>query len=91
MAKNGFSLWDMACRQLDAVAARMDLDPNMLARLRTCQRSLIVSVPVRTGEVVGGRTQILDGLKSGDQVVVEGAFALKSQLLKEEMGGGHGH
>ena len=51
----------------------------------------LVSVPVRTGEVVGGRTQILDGLKSGDQVVVEGAFALKSQLLKEEMGGGHGH
>ena len=51
----------------------------------------LVSVPVRTGEVVGGRTLILDGLKAGDQVAVKGAFALKSQLLKEEMGGGHGH
>lgn len=51
----------------------------------------IVAVPIRTGDVVGGRTLVADGLKPGDQVVVKGAFALKSQLLKEQMGGGHGH
>ena len=51
----------------------------------------IVAVPIRTGDVVGGRTLVADSLKPGDQVVVKGAFALKSQLLKEQMGGGHGH
>lgn len=60
MAEKGFSLWDMACRQLDAVAARMDLDPNMLARLRTCQRSLIVSVPVRMDD---GRVEVFEGFR----------------------------
>ena len=48
-------------------------------------------VTVQTGEVVGDRIIILDGLKAGDEVVVEGAFALKSQILKAQMGEGHGH
>lgn len=48
-------------------------------------------VTVRTGEVVGDRAIILEGLKAGDEVVVEGAFALKSQILKAQMGEGHGH
>jgi len=49
------------------------------------------AVTVRTGEVVGDRAIILEGLKAGDEVVVEGAFALKSQMLKAQMGEGHGH
>lgn len=49
------------------------------------------SVPVRTGEVVDERTIVSVGLKPGDEVVVEGAFALKSQILKSQMGEGHGH
>lgn len=48
-------------------------------------------VTVQTGEVVGDRVIILEGLKAGDEVVVEGAFALKSQILKAQMGEGHGH
>lgn len=48
-------------------------------------------VSVRSGEVVGDRTVILDGLEPGDEVVVEGAFAVKSQMLKAQLGGGHGH
>lgn len=43
-------------------------------------------VPVRTGEVIGDRTLIREGLKPGDAVVVEGAFALKSQMLKSQLG-----
>lgn len=43
-------------------------------------------VPVRTGEVIGERTLIRDGLKSGDTVVVAGAFELKSQMLKSQLG-----
>lgn len=48
-------------------------------------------VSVRTGSVIGNRTVITDGLKVGDIVVVEGAYALKAQILKAQMGEGHGH
>lgn len=48
-------------------------------------------VPVRIGEVMGGHTIILEGLKSGDTVVVEGAFTLKSRMLKAQLGEGHAH
>lgn len=48
-------------------------------------------VPVRAGEVIGDRTVIREGLKTGDTVVVAGAFAVKSQLLKAQLGEGHGH
>jgi len=33
-----------------------------------------------------GRVQVLDGLKAGDEVVTEGSFILKSELLKGELG-----
>lgn len=93
-------LFDAPARSRDASLAttRLSVPSEALVQLqgdtivfRRDADGGLVSVPVRTGEVVGGRTQILDGLKSGDQVVVKGAFALKSQLLKKEMGGGHGH
>lgn len=48
-------------------------------------------ISVRTGSVIGNRTIITDGLKVGDIVVVEGAYALKAQILKAQMGEGHGH
>ena len=41
--------------------------------------------PVRVGETVGGNTPVLEGLKPGEQVVVQGSFILKSQLLKSSM------
>jgi cobalt-zinc-cadmium efflux system membrane fusion protein len=40
---------------------------------------------------MGDHTLIEDGLAIGDTVVVEGAFALKAQLLKAQLGEGHGH
>jgi cobalt-zinc-cadmium efflux system membrane fusion protein len=48
-------------------------------------------VPVRTGEIVGDTTVIEEGLKAGETVVIEGAFALKAQMLKAQLGEGHGH
>jgi len=48
-------------------------------------------VPVRVGEVIGDRTVIREGLRPGDTVVVAGAFAVKSQMLKAQLGEGHGH
>jgi cobalt-zinc-cadmium efflux system membrane fusion protein len=41
--------------------------------------------PVRTGETAEGRTIIFEGLNPGDQVVVQGSFILKSQLLKSAL------
>ncbi len=41
------------------------------------------------GEKVGGRTVVKSGLKAGDQVVAEGAYALKARLLKSQIGEGH--
>lgn len=37
---------------------------------------------VQVGETTGGKTPVLDGLKAGEQIVVQGSFVLKSQLLK---------
>ena len=49
------------------------------------------SVPVLIGAASSGQVEVLDGLVAGDRVVVQGAFVLKSQLLRGELGEGHGH
>jgi len=38
-----------------------------------------------TGATLGGQTQVLDGVKPGDAVVVAGAFAVKSQFSRSKM------
>ena len=40
----------------------------------------------RTTVTIGDRTVIREGLKPGDAVVVEGAFAVKAQMLKSQLG-----
>jgi cobalt-zinc-cadmium efflux system membrane fusion protein len=49
------------------------------------------AVPVRTGAVIGDTTIVAEGINAGDAVVVAGAFALKAQLLKAQLGEGDGH
>ena len=44
---------------------------------------------VELGEVLGDRQVVKSGLKEGDEVVVEGAFTLKSMQLKSRIGEGH--
>jgi membrane fusion protein, heavy metal efflux system len=41
--------------------------------------------PVRTGETTDGKTPILEGLKPGEEIVVQGSFTLKGQILKSTM------
>src|ERR1700736_2652756 len=43
---------------------------------------------VTVGTNSGGKAEIVDGLRPGDQVVVGGAFMVKSELLKGTMGEG---
>jgi cobalt-zinc-cadmium efflux system membrane fusion protein len=42
------------------------------------------ATPVSIGSRSGGRVEILDGLRTGQTVVVRGAFVLKSQLGASE-------
>ena len=42
--------------------------------------------PVTVGRTAGGRAEILGGLRAGEQVVVEGAFTIKSAILKSTFG-----
>lgn len=46
---------------------------------------------VKTGRREGEWVEILSGIAVGDMVVTEGSFFLKSELAREELGGGHGH
>ncbi len=46
-------------------------------------------VAVVTGVMSGGIVEIREGLKVGDPVVTSGGFALKSELMKGEIGHGH--
>ena len=58
---------------------------------RRDEQGAFAPVPVRAGDVIGDHTVILEGLQAGDTVAVAGAFTLKSQILKAQMGEGHGH
>ncbi len=43
--------------------------------------------PVRVGDTINGKVALLDGVHSGEEVVTQGSFLLKSQLLKTSMQG----
>ena len=58
---------------------------------RQDETGALVPVEVRTGAAIGDRTVIDDGITAGDTVVIEGAFVLKAQLLKSQLGEGHAH
>lgn len=47
--------------------------------------------PVQIGERTASQASITSGLTPGDRYVAGGAFALKAELGKSEMEGGHGH
>ncbi len=47
--------------------------------------------PVTLGERNAVEVQVLSGVVAGEPIVVNGAFTLKSELAKAEMGEGHAH
>jgi cobalt-zinc-cadmium efflux system membrane fusion protein len=46
---------------------------------------------IKTGREFETDIEVLEGVKEGEQVVTEGTFYLKSELLKESLGEGHAH
>lgn len=71
-------------------AALTQLDGQTVVFRRNADGALLPA-PVRTGESIGDTTLIEEGLKAGDTIVIDGAFAVKSQMLKAQLGEGHGH
>jgi glutamate dehydrogenase (NAD(P)+) len=53
--------FQMACRQLDAVAAVIDVDPGVLERLAKPKRAMVVSIPIRMDS--DGRTENFIGYR----------------------------
>jgi glutamate dehydrogenase (NAD(P)+) len=54
------SLFKNAVKQLDRAASIMNLDPNILTRLHTPKRAMIVSVPVRMDD---GHIEVFEGYR----------------------------
>jgi glutamate dehydrogenase (NAD(P)+) len=52
--------FQMACRQLDAVADVVEIDPGVLNRMALPKRAIVVSVPVRMDD---GRTEVFIGFR----------------------------
>lgn len=67
------------------VAAIVQLQGETVV-FRRDAKGVIEPAPVRTGETLGERTVIREGLQAGDAVVVDGAFKLKAQMLKSQLG-----
>ncbi|MFH1681562.1 MAG: efflux RND transporter periplasmic adaptor subunit, partial [Candidatus Eisenbacteria bacterium] len=55
---------------------------------RHMEEDYYVRRPVRRGREFAERIEVIEGLEAGDRVVVEGAFLLKSDVLREKMGAG---
>jgi cobalt-zinc-cadmium efflux system membrane fusion protein len=49
------------------------------------------AVPVTIAAEAGGQAAIAKGLTAGQTLVVDGAFVLKSELMRAELGHGHAH
>jgi len=46
---------------------------------------------IRIGRKSGDSVEVIEGLAQGETIVSTGAFFLKSELAKDELGGGHSH
>jgi len=64
--------------------AIQQIDNQDIVFVQTAARHFEIR-PVRVGDTANGKTPILEGLKPGEQVVVQGGFTLKGQLLKSTM------
>lgn len=53
-------VFQMACNQLEAVAAAIDIDKGVLERLSLPKRAMVVSIPVRMDD---GRTEVFIGYR----------------------------
>jgi membrane fusion protein, heavy metal efflux system len=72
-------------------SALVQIDGETVVFRRDAKDGALEPVAVRAGEVIGDHTVISEGVETGDFIVVAGAFAVKSQMLKAQLGEGHAH
>jgi cobalt-zinc-cadmium efflux system membrane fusion protein len=66
-----------------AAVQEVDDHYSVFVRLAEAQFELR---PVHTGDRAGEYVEVLNGLTAGEEVVVEGSFLLKGQLLRASLG-----
>ena len=67
-------------------AAVQEIDGHTAVFVRAGERAFELR-RVHTGERAGDLVEVLNGVKAGDEVVAEGSFLLKGELLKSTLGG----
>lgn len=75
-----------ATAQLVVPAAALTLLHGQTVAFRQSDDGVLEPVPVETGETIGSNTIVRAGLKPGDRVAVTGVYALKSYLLRSQLG-----
>ena len=72
-------------------SAIQELEGRKVVFIQGTRAGEFLPVPIVTGETTDdGKVVVVSGLKAGDRIVVSGAFALRSELAKGEIGE-HGH
>ena len=69
--------------------AIQEFEGDKIVFMPTGEPNAFVKRPVETGATANGLTIIKNGLQSGDRVVVKGAFMVKAQAMKAELGHSH--
>lgn len=72
-------------------AAVQDLEQRKVVFVPAGEPGEFRAVPVVLGRSVSGLVEIVAGLEPDARVVVRGAFTLKSELVRSELGHGHAH
>lgn len=69
----------------DAAIVMMDGQPTVFVYEQGAYQTRLV----QPGDRLGGRTTVVSGLKSGEQVVTAGTYELKARKQKSQLGHGH--
>lgn len=72
--------------QLVVPSAALTLLQGQTVAFRLGEDGVLAPVPVETGEMIGSNTIVRAGLRAGDRVAVTGVYALKSYLLRSQLG-----
>jgi len=72
--------------QLVVPTAALTLLQGQTVVFRQIADGSLEPVPVETGETIGSATIVRTGLKPGDRIAVTGIYALKSHLLRSQIG-----
>ena len=68
-----------------------ELNGDNVVFIASDEPNAFLAQPVSLGRASGGLVEVVDGLNTVTEVVVDGAFVLKSELVRGQLGHGHAH